>query len=114
MLQHSDPYVRQVFRSLLGDPATEARIYEDASPLKHIHNVRAPLLVLQGENDPRVPKEESEQVVNILRGEGRTVEAHYYAAEGHGFEKRENLVDAIKRTEQWFDRYLEPSPPPLH
>ena len=99
---------------MLGDPATEARIYEDASPLKHIHNVRAPLLVLQGENDRRVPKEESEQVVNILRGEGRTVEAHYYPAEGHGFEKRENLVDAIKRTEQWFDRYLKASPPPLH
>jgi dipeptidyl aminopeptidase/acylaminoacyl peptidase len=114
VLQHSDPYIRQMFQSLLGDPATEARVYEDASPLKYIRGVRAPLLVLQGENDPRVPMEESEQVVNILKQEGRVVEVHYYPAEGHGFQKRENLIDAIKRTEQWFDRYLKGGPPSQH
>jgi len=113
-LRHTAPYVQQALKSLLGDPITDARVYEGASPLKFLHNLRAPLLVLQGENDPRVPKEESEQVVNILKQEGRTVEAHYYPGEGHGFEKRENEIDAIKRTEQWFDRYLNQSLPPQH
>jgi len=41
--------------------------------------------VLQGDNDIRVPKEEAQQVVAILQGEGRTVDAHYYPNEGHGF-----------------------------
>ena len=65
------------------------------------------MLVLQGENDIRVPKEEAEQVVDILKKEGRTVDAHYYPAEGHGFAKRENQIDALKRTVAWFDKYLK-------
>ena len=47
-------------------------------PIKYIRDEKAPLLVLQGENDIRVPKEEAEQVVEILKKEGRTVDAHYY------------------------------------
>lgn len=62
--------------------------------------------MLQGDNDPRVPKEEAQQVVDILKQEGRTVDVHYYANEGHGFVKRENQIDSIQRTIAWFDRYL--------
>ena len=79
----------------------------NASPIKYIRNEKAPLLVLQGENDIRVPKEEAEQVVEILKKEGRTVDAHYYLAEGHGFSKRENQIDSIRRTVEWFDKYLK-------
>ncbi len=53
------------------------------------------------------PKEEAQQVVSILDKEGRTVDAHYYPNEGHGFMKRENQIDAIERTIAWFDRYLK-------
>jgi acetyl esterase/lipase len=70
-------------------------------------NEKAPLLVLQGENDIRVPKEEAEQVVEILKKEGRTVDAHYYPGEGHGFSKRENQIDSMRRTVEWFDKYLK-------
>jgi hypothetical protein len=63
--------------------------------------------VLQGDNDPRVPKEEAQQVVEILKKEGRLVEAHYYPNEGHAFAKRENQIDAIRRTIDWFDKYLK-------
>ena len=69
--------------------------------------MKAPLLVLQGDNDPRVPKEEAEQVVDLLKRAGKTVDAHFYPDEGHGFEKRENQIDAIKRTIAWFDKYLK-------
>jgi dipeptidyl aminopeptidase/acylaminoacyl peptidase len=109
MLQHEDAFLQQYEKSLLGDPEKDRKIYEDDSPLKYIRNEKAPLLVLQGENDPRVPKEEAEQVVEILKQEGRTVDVHYYAHEGHGFAKREDQIDALKRTTDWFDKYLKAS-----
>ena len=111
MLQHSDPMLQQYERSLLGDPMKDRAAYEAASPITYFKDVKAPLLVLQGDNDPRVPKEEAEQVVELLKRAGKVVEAHYYANEGHGFEKRENQIDSIKRTLDWFDKYLKPDKP---
>jgi dipeptidyl aminopeptidase/acylaminoacyl peptidase len=107
MFQHEDPLLQQYERTLLGDPEKDRKIYEADSPLAYIKNTKAPLLVLQGDNDIRVPKEEAEQVVKILRDAGKTVDAHYYSNEGHGFAKRENQVDAIRRTIEWFDKYLK-------
>lgn len=110
MAQHSDPFLRQYLRSLLGDPQKDRAIYQAASPLTYLRQARAPLLVLQGDNDIRVPKEEAEQVVAVLKGAGRTVDAHYYPQEGHGFARRENQIDALERTVAWFDRYLKGGP----
>ena len=107
MLQHSDPELQQYERSLLGDPVKDKKVYEATSPIAYIHNVKAPLLVLQGDNDPRVPKEEAEQVVERLKKDGKTVDAHYYPDEGHGFAKRENQIDSIRRTVEWLDKYLK-------
>lgn len=107
MLQHEDPFLREYEKSLLGDPEKDRAVYENASPVKYLRNARAPLLVLQGVNDIRVPKEEAEQVVSILSKAGKKVEVHYYEAEGHGFYKRENQIDAMRRTVEWFDRYLK-------
>ena len=58
----------------------------------------------------RVPKEEAEQVVAILKGEGRTVEAVYYPEEGHGFIKREHQIDEFTRSAEWLERYLQAKP----
>jgi len=107
MLKHEDPELQAYERSLLGDPDKEPKVYADDSPITFIRQARAPLLVLQGDNDIRVPKEEAQQVVAILKGEGRTVDAHYYANEGHGFAKLENVVDSLERTIGWFDTYLK-------
>jgi dipeptidyl aminopeptidase/acylaminoacyl peptidase len=107
IVQHEDPLLRQYEKTLLGDPEKDRAVYEADSPLAYIKNTRAPLLVLQGDNDIRVPKEEAEQVVKILQDAGKTVDAHYYSNEGHGFAKRENQVDAIRRTIEWFDKYLK-------
>jgi dipeptidyl aminopeptidase/acylaminoacyl peptidase len=65
------------------------------------------LLVLQGENDIRVPKEESELVVDTLRRSGQIVDTHLYPEEGHGFAKRENQIDALQRLVDWFEKYLK-------
>jgi dipeptidyl aminopeptidase/acylaminoacyl peptidase len=107
MLQHEDPTLQQYERSLLGDPEKDKKVYEATSPISYLHNTKAPLLVLQGDNDPRVPKEEAEQVVELLKKDGKTVDVHYYANEGHGFAKRENQIDSIRRTAEWFDKYLK-------
>ena len=106
MLKSSDPSLNEYLKALLGDPDKDLKIYEEDSPITYIRDVKAPLLVLQGDNDPRVPKEEAQQVVDILKKEGRVVDVHYYANEGHGFAKRENQIDSIRRTIAWFDRYI--------
>ena len=107
MLEHEDPFLQEYEKSLLGDPVKDREVYENASPIKFLRQAKAPLLVLQGENDIRVPKEEGEQVVAIYKETGKTVDSHFYPQEGHGFAKRENQIDAISRTVAWFDRYLK-------
>jgi len=107
MLEHEDPFLQEYEKSILGDPVKDKEVYESTSPIKYIHNTKAPLLVLQGDNDPRVPKEEAEQVVDLLKKDGKVVDAHYYPNEGHGFEKRENQIDSIRRSLDWFDHYLK-------
>jgi len=107
MLQHEDPLLQEYEKSLLGDPEKDRKAYEASSPITYLHAAKAPLLVLQGDNDPRVPKEEAEQVVELLKKDGKTVDVHYYPNEGHGFEKRENRIDAIRRSVEWFDKYLK-------
>jgi dipeptidyl aminopeptidase/acylaminoacyl peptidase len=107
MLKSSDPSLSEYLKGLLGNPDTNRKVYEEDSPITYIRNEKAPLLVLQGDNDPRVPKEEAQQVVDILKKEGRVVDAHYYPNEGHGFVKRENQIDSIRRTIDWFDEYLK-------
>jgi dipeptidyl aminopeptidase/acylaminoacyl peptidase len=107
MFEHEDPFLQQYEKSLLGDPVKDKKIYDAASPITFIKQTRAPMLVLQGDNDIRVPKEEAEQVVASIKAQGGTVDAHYYAGEGHGFAKRENQIDALTRTVAWFERYLK-------
>ncbi len=106
MLKSSDPSLNEYLKALLGNPEENRKVYEEDSPITYIRSEKAPLLVLQGDNDPRVPKEEAQQVVDILKKEGRVVDVHYYQNEGHGFVKRENQIDAIRRTIAWFDHYL--------
>ena len=110
MLQHEDPSLQQYEKSLLGDPVKDRAVYDAASPITYIHAVKAPLLVLQGDNDPRVPKEAATQVVELLKKDGKPVDAHYYPNEGHGFSKRENQIGAIRRAVEWFDKYLKGAP----
>ncbi len=107
MLEHEDPSLQEYEKSLLGDPVKDRAVYEASSPLQYIRNETAPLLVLQGDNDIRVPKEEAEQVVSILKAEGRTVDAVFYPEEGHGFIKREHQQDELTRSVAWLQQYLQ-------
>jgi dipeptidyl aminopeptidase/acylaminoacyl peptidase len=106
MLLHADPFLQEYVKGLLGDPEHDASVYDNTSVMKYLPDERAPLLLLQGENDVRVPKEEAEQIVASLRARGNMVDVHYYPQEGHGWRKREDQIDALRRTVEWFDKYL--------
>ena len=109
MLQHEEPSLQQYERGLIGDPVKDKAIYDATSPMTYIRKAKAPLLVLQGENDIRVPKGQAEEVVATLKANGNVVDAVYYPHEGHGFARRENQIDALQRTAEWFEKYLKPS-----
>jgi dipeptidyl aminopeptidase/acylaminoacyl peptidase len=108
MYRDMDELLKAYLRSLMGTPEDNLDGYERASPLTYIANDKAPLLSLQGENDIRVPRGQAEEIEDILKAKGRTVETVFYPLEGHGFRKRENRLDSLRRTVEWFDRYLKP------
>lgn len=108
MYETSDPLLQQYLISLLGDPVKDKAQYEASSPMTYIRQARAPLLSLQGENDIRVPRGQAQEVADILKARGTDVETIFYPAEGHGFVKRENQTDALRRTVAWFEKYLKP------
>jgi dipeptidyl aminopeptidase/acylaminoacyl peptidase len=109
MWEHEDAGLQAYQKSLLGDPASFPRVYDAASPLTYIAAARAPLLSLQGENDIRVPRGQAQQVTDAIKAHGGVAEVVYYPAEGHGFAKRENQLDSLQRTIDWFDKYLKPA-----
>lgn len=109
-LQNEDPFLQEYDKALLGDSRQDKALYQSQSPITYSKRIRAPLLVLHGDNDIRVPKEESEQVVALIQAQHGAVAAHYYPNEGHGFSKRENQIDALERTVGWLDRYLKERP----
>ena len=76
------------------------------SPLFHVDQVRSPLLVGQGANDPRVNIRESTQMVEAMRAKGLPVEYVVYADEGHGFARPQNRLDFYGRADVFLAKYL--------
>lgn len=107
MWEHEDAGLQSYQRSLLGSPDEFPKVYDATSPLTYIRQAKAPLLTLQGENDIRVPRGQAQEVTDILKAKGNVAETVFYPAEGHGFAKRENQTDSLRRTIEWFDRYLK-------
>ena len=106
MIENAQPNWRRFLSRWIGDLEKDRAKLVERSPVTHIGNVRCPMLILQGENDPRVPKEESDQVVERLRALGRRVEYVVYPDEGHGFTHRANAEDAYGRVVDFLTREL--------
>jgi dipeptidyl aminopeptidase/acylaminoacyl peptidase len=81
-------------REMFGDVDTDAEDMRRRSPVTYADQITAPLLVIQGANDPRVPKHESDQIVDRVRGNGVEVEYVVFDDEGHGFTSRDNDITA--------------------
>lgn len=111
LLESIPPYwepIRKLFTERMGDPATpEGRAQlERQSPLNSANKMKAPLLVIQGANDPRVKKAESDQIVVALRERGFPVEYIVAPDEGHGFARPVNNMAAFSAAEKFLAKHL--------
>ncbi|HEV2765322.1 MAG TPA: S9 family peptidase [Pyrinomonadaceae bacterium] len=89
----------------IDDPA-DREFFKQLSPLTHVANIRAPLMVLHGANDPRDPVAEADQIVRAVRGRGGEVEYLRFPDEGHGIRKLSNRVIAYRRVARFLERHL--------
>lgn len=88
----SPPTFKTLIETVIGDPDKDAEFLLERSPVTYADHIRAPLMVIQGANDPRVPKHESDQIVERLVERHVDVRYDVYPDEGHGFTKRTNQI----------------------
>lgn len=105
--ENEDEVLQAFDRVFMGDPVAHADRWRDRSPFFFVDTIRAPLLLLAGANDIRCPAEETAQMVDAIRENGGVVEAVIYEGEGHGFVKRENAIDAFRRTADFLDCHVK-------
>ena len=98
---------REALYKELGDPAVDSAYLYQISPLFHAENIQRPLMVLQGANDPRVLKVESDEIVEAARANDVPVEYVVFDDEGHGFRKKENEIEAYGKFLEFLDRSLK-------
>ena len=103
----TDPSLMPYLTREMGDPAKNEALMRERSPLLSAERIRAPLLILQGDNDPRVPLAESRQIADAIRRNRGVVEMEVYRGEGHGFHKLEDRLDAMRRAVEFLDRYVK-------
>lgn len=111
LLNSIPPYwapLRKTFAVRVGDMENpeERKMLEEQSPLNFAKNIKAPLYVVQGANDPRVKKAEADQIVVAARDLGRQVEYMVAPDEGHGFQGRENRLAMTVAMEKFFAKHL--------
>lgn len=98
--------LKALFAKRVGDVETEEEFLKARSPLYFADRIRAPLLIAQGANDPRVKQSESEQIVAAMRKAGRPVEYVLYTDEGHGFARPENRLHFYALAEAFLAKHL--------
>ncbi len=99
------PYL-DMFHEMIGDPVKDSSMLVAASPIYHVDNIKAPLLVIQGAKDPRVNINESNQIVEALKKRGIDVPYLVKDNEGHGFHNEENRFDAYEAMEKFLEKHL--------
>lgn len=106
-LENTAEYRRAHRESEYGSLAHHRHILREVSPIAKINDIQAPLMVIQGRNDPRVPVEEAEQVVGTLRERGHIVEYLCYDDEGHGIGKLKNQLDCYPKMAAFLKKYMQ-------
>jgi dipeptidyl aminopeptidase/acylaminoacyl peptidase len=109
LIESIPPYwapLKHVFRVRVGDVETEREFLESRSPLFKSGQIRIPMLIAQGANDPRVKQAESEQIVTALRGKQKDADYLLFPDEGHGFVRPENRMAFYAAAEQFLARHL--------
>jgi dipeptidyl aminopeptidase/acylaminoacyl peptidase len=98
---------REALYREMGNPATDKEYLYRISPLFHAGNIQKPLMVLQGANDPRVLKVESDEIVEAAKANGVPVEYMLFEDEGHGFVKKENQIKGYQAILEFLDAHLK-------
>ncbi|MFP3860570.1 MAG: prolyl oligopeptidase family serine peptidase [Bacteroidales bacterium] len=102
---------REALYKELGHPEKDSAYLHKISPLFHAEKIRKPLMVLQGANDPRVLKVESDEIVEKVKSNDVPVEYVVFEDEGHGFSKKENEIEAYGKILDFLDEYLKGEKP---
>jgi dipeptidyl aminopeptidase/acylaminoacyl peptidase len=106
-LENTGPWRRHLREAEYGSLENDRDFLTEISPINHVEKIRAPLLVIHGANDPRVPIGEAEQMVDRLRALGRTVEFIRLEDEGHQIAKMKNKLTIYPRVAQFLRLQLK-------
>ena len=104
--EHTAEWRRPLRAVEYGDPQKDRDVLVAISPITRLDAIKAPLMVIHGANDPRVPIQETEQIVAALRTKGRDVEYLRYEDEGHSLAKAKNRAHAYPRVLAFFQRHM--------
>ena len=105
-LENTGSYRRSLREPEYGSLEKDREFLESISPIHKAGEITAPLMVVHGKNDPRVPVGEAEQIVGRVQSNGGTVEYLLYEDEGHGLAKLKNRLDAYPKIVAFLDTYL--------
>lgn len=109
LMETVPPYwipMREKFYQMVGHPEKEKNLVKNASPLFSADRIKAPLFVVQGAQDPRVKKSESDQIVAALKKRGVDVPYLVKENEGHGFRNEENKMEFYQKMEAFLDKHM--------
>ncbi|WP_240489842.1 alpha/beta hydrolase family protein [Actinomadura atramentaria] len=106
LAQNPPPTWKSFISIVLGDPEADAALLGERSPVTYADQITAPLFVLQGARDPRVPQAESDQLVERLRSRGVDVRYDVFPDEGHGFSNKANELHAYGEIGEFMARHL--------
>ena len=112
-LMNTAPYRRVLRISEYGDPVKDLEALKKLSPITYVDQVKSPLMIIQGANDPRVPAGEAIQIHETLQKKKINSELIIFADEGHGSSKKENQVLEIGHFVQFFTKHLKEEPKTL-
>ena len=105
-LENTSPYRRSHREGEYGSLEHDREFLTSISPIHHVDKITAPLLVIHGANDPRVPLGEAEQMVGALRARNVPIEFLVYDDEGHGLVKLKNILDAYPKMADFLDEHI--------
>ncbi|MCM3666318.1 S9 family peptidase [Mesobacillus subterraneus] len=98
---------KPVMNQWVGDPVKDFDKLTEFSPITYLENMTKPMLIIQGAKDPRVVKQESDQIFKALQEKGRDVKYLVLEDEGHGFSKKENEILVNRTILEFFDQFVE-------
>ncbi len=105
-LQNTADYRRALRESEYG-PLSDPEFLKSISPIHKAHLITTPLLIVHGENDPRVPVGEARQVIKALKDRGIAVESLIFPDEGHGVSQRKNSLQVYRSMADFFEKHLK-------